>query len=299
MKVSLLDVDGHNFPNLALMKLSAWHKLQGDDVDWYQPLFSRPDRLYASKVFTFTPEYDCYAASDPEPIRGGTGYDASIKLPDEVENILPDYSIYPEFTQATGFLTRGCIRSCPWCIVPKKEGSIHIVDDISRICVDRKEVVLLDNNFLAAPEAFVQEQLEKSQRLKLKLDFNQALDARMVNEKNAPLLAATRWSKYIRFACDTASMLPYVQHAVELIRAHKYRGDFFIYVLAKDLNETLERIIKLTSFDRRIIPFCQPYRDFISKTEPPEELQQLARWCNRQAIRKSIPFSEYRYKSKQ
>lgn len=87
MNVALVDVDGHNFPNLALMKLSAWHKAQGDSVEWYSPLFSRPDVIYASKVFTFTPDYTDYAPHHPEPILGGTGYDATVKLPDAVERM--------------------------------------------------------------------------------------------------------------------------------------------------------------------------------------------------------------------
>lgn len=162
MKVALIDVDGHNFQNLALMKLSAWHKAHGDSVEWYAPLFSRPDKIYTSKIFTFTPDFQDYAAGDPEPVRGGTGYDPNVKLPDEVEQIIPDYSLYPDFSSALGFLTRGCIRNCPWCIVPKKEGSLREVDDIERVSAGRQEVVLLDNNLLAADKEFVREQLEKA-----------------------------------------------------------------------------------------------------------------------------------------
>ena len=122
MNISLIDVDGHGFPNLALMKLSAWHKQHGDAVEWYSPLFSQAEQIYASKVFTFTPDYQNFAAGAPNPVRGGTGYDATVKLPDEIERTLPDYSLYPDFTSAVGFLTRGCIRACPWCVVPRKVG---------------------------------------------------------------------------------------------------------------------------------------------------------------------------------
>lgn len=294
MKVSLVDVDGHHFPNLALMKLSSWHKTQGDLVDWYSPLFSHPERIYASKVFTYTPDFMDYAPDDPEPWRGGTGYDPLVTLPDEVEATFPNYSLYPAFTAALGFLTRGCIRECPWCVVPRKEGHIRIAGDVEQISAGRKEVVLLDNNFLAAPPEFVDEQLGKAHRLNLRLDFNQALDARLVNEQNAPPLAAVKWSKYIRFACDTAAMLPVVAHAVELLRTYGYRREFFIYVLAREVTETHERILKLTAIDQKIVPFCQPYRDFVSREEPPRELRDLTRWCNFQAIRKTVPFSDYK-----
>ncbi len=293
MNVALVDVDGHGFPNLALMKLAAWHKQQGDAAEWYSPLFSHPDRLYASKVFTFTSGYREFAANAPTPIRGGTGYDPTVTLPDEVEKTLPDYSIYPDFAPALGFLTRGCIRSCPWCVVPRKEGNIRIADDIGRICAGRREVVLLDNNFLAAPEAFVEEQLRKAQSLKLRIDFNQALDARLVNERSAKVLAETKWTHYIRFSCDTEAMLEHVANAVQLVRGFGYRGEFFVYVLAKELWEAYDRICRLTEIDPKIVPFCQPFRDFTSGGEPPVELRRLARWCNIQSIRKTVPFRKY------
>lgn len=293
MKISLIDVDGHNFPNLALMKLSAWHNAHGDAVDWYSPLFSKPDKIYASKVFTYTPDYTNYAARDPEPIRGGTGYSVTRKLPDEVESMQPDYTIYPDFKPALGFLTRGCIRHCPWCIVSQKEGSIRVVGDIETISAGRKDVILLDNNFLAAPPDFVAEQLIKARQLDLRLDFNQALDARLVTDRNAPLLASVKWSKYIRFACDTASTLPAVKNAVEMIRSSGYSREIFVYTLAQEVEESHDRIMRLTAIDRKIVPFCQPCLTFTQNEKPPKELRDLARWCNRQAIRKTVPFSDY------
>ena len=297
MKISLLDVDGHNFPNLALMKLSAWHKLQGDEVDWSEPLFSRPDRLYASKVFTFTPEYDCYAASDPEPIRGGTGYDASIKLPDEIENILPDYSIYPQYDYAIGFLSRGCIRNCPWCVVPRKEGGIRQYDDIERIAQGRRHVVLMDNNFLANDVEFVKEQIEKSVKAKLRIDFNQGLDARLVTPEFAKLLALAKWSRYIRFSCDTSGMIEPLSKAVKMLRQAGYNGEIFVYVLAQDPTESLDRIQRILAIDKKITPYCQPFRNLDGDGKVTDHnLERLARWCNKVWIRKSCKFEEYNRK---
>ena len=246
-----------------------------------------------SKVFTFTHDYTDLAPNVPEPLRGGTGYDATVKLPPEVERTLPDYSLYPDFTAALGFLSRGCVRSCPWCVVPRKEGSIHIVDDIERIAAGRRDVVLMDNNFLATPHEFVAEQLEKAKFLKLRIDFNQALDARLVDERNAPLLAHTRWIKYIRFSCDTAAMLPHMENAVRLLQGNGYRGEFFVYVLAKEVGEANERICRLTAISPKVTPFCQPFRELTGNAEPALELRRLARWCNRQGIRKTVPFSQY------
>lgn len=137
MKIGLIDVDGHNFPNLPLMKLSAWHKAQGDSVEWYQPLFSgHLDSVYMSKVFSFTPDYE-YPVNADQVIKGGSGYCIDLvggketyhaerdrPLPDEVEHIYPDYSLYPDLTKDTafGFLTRGCPRGCGFCHVATKEG---------------------------------------------------------------------------------------------------------------------------------------------------------------------------------
>lgn len=101
MRVAIHSVDGHHFPNLALMRISAWHKARLDAVEWFMPL-SQYDRVYASKVFTFTPD-DPYLP--PDAIRGGTGYDITSRLPPEIDATPPDYTIYPQFTEAYGFLS--------------------------------------------------------------------------------------------------------------------------------------------------------------------------------------------------
>lgn len=278
MKVSLVDVDGHNFPNLALMKLSAWHKAQGDAVDWYSPLFSRPDKIYVSKVFTFSKDYVDYASSDPLPIKGGTGYGDMRKLPTEVESMIPDYSIYPEWSSALGFLTRGCIRRCPWCVVPRKEGQLQVADDIERLADGRRDVVLLDNNFLAAPEDFIKEQLTKAAKLRLRLDFNQGLDARLVTSQNARLLAACRWIRHIRFSCDTAAMIEPIRRAVAMIRETGCRRSVFCYMLVQDIGDAEKRLKALV--DLGITPFAQPYRDFTGKAETTKEQRDFSRFAN-------------------
>lgn len=302
MNIGLVDVDGHGFPNFALMKVSAWHKRNGDTVEWYDPLFSRCDRIYASKVFTFTKPY-AYFPNDCEVIKGGTGYDFSLKLPEEIERSAPDYSIYPQYGYAIGFLSRGCIRNCPWCVVPRKEGAISPVDDIERIHLEsrRRHIVLMDNNFLACPAEFVRAQLEKAQKLKLLLDFNQALDARLVTDENAPLLAKTKWrdmngnNSYIRFSCDTSGVINAVKSAIKLIRKAGYFGWFFIYFLAKEVKETLNRITEILSFDPRVNPFVMPWRNLDGDGEIADgDLKRLARWCNMASIRNSCSFENYK-----
>ena len=293
MKISLVDVDGHNFPNLALMKLSAWHKAQGDSVEWYDTLFSRPDRIYASKVFTFTPDFMDYAAGDPEPIRGGTGYNPDVKLPDEVERMIPDYSLYPDFPAALGFLTRGCIRNCAWCIVPKKEGRLQEVDDIERLAAGRKEVVVLDNNFLAASPDFVREQLEKAAWLRLKLDFNQGLDSRLVTPENARLLASCKWIRFIRFSCDTVAMIDPIRRAVSLIRESGFKQEIFCYMLVQDIADAEARLRALVGLN--VIPFAQPYRDFTGDSTPTAEQRKFASFVNVKGgkLCRKMSFREY------
>jgi radical SAM superfamily enzyme YgiQ (UPF0313 family) len=178
MRIGLVDVDGHNYPNYALMKISAWHKERGDSVEWADPMFGEYDKVYMSKVFTFTEDnrdiWNC------EVVKGGIGYDIASKLPEEVDAIHPDYSLYGIEDVAYGFLTRGCVNKCPWCIVPKKEGAVSVYRDIDEVANGRKNVILMDNNILASEYGL--EQLDKIAERGYKVDFNQGLDARLIDD---------------------------------------------------------------------------------------------------------------------
>ena len=130
MNIGLVDVDGHNFPNFALMRLSAYNKAKGCQVEWAEPA-RRYDKVLASKVFTFTPDYDYRLLDAKEVIKGGTGYDIPGRLPETVENSrMMDYSIYPEYPFSLQFFPRGCIRKCPFCLVREKEGYIQAVEPV-------------------------------------------------------------------------------------------------------------------------------------------------------------------------
>lgn len=296
MNIAICDVDGHGYPNLALMRISMWHKRQGDTVEWFTPLMPY-DRVYASKVFTFTPDNQ-YLPDDT--VRGGTGYDVTKRLPAEIENTEPDYTIYPQFDSAYGFLTRGCINKCPWCVVPRKEGDIRAVAEIGDICRTntgfRKKVILMDNNFLAAPIDFCREQVAQMIRLKLKVDFNQATDARLYNDDTASFMAKIPYLQLARLSCDTDAMIPHCIKAIKLLRKYGCRKDIFIYVLAKneEIPSALHRIRSLTAVDSRVVPFVMPFRSLTDNSILPNvELKRLARWCNRAWIRKSCAFEDY------
>lgn len=251
MNIGLIDVDGHNgYPNYALMKISAYHKALGDNVEWANPLFGNYDRVYKSKVFTFTPDnsdiYDC------EVIRGGTGYDLHKSLPTEIDRLQPDYSIYPDIDSKTayGFITRGCPNKCKWCVVPKKEGGIHPYMDIDEITWNgvRNHVVLMDNNILACDYGI--EQLIKIADKEYHIDLNQGNSARLVTAEIAELFARIKWlNSTIRFAADTPRQIAEVDNAIEMIdRARANIGRkparYLIYTMIGDnLEEDYERIM--------------------------------------------------------
>ena len=286
MRVAMHDADGGSFPNLALMKLAAWHRLKGDRVSMYLPLMSQAYvRVYSSRVFTFS------HAEEPlgqEVVKGGTGWRTPEALPEEVEHTCPDYSLYHS-TFSQGFLTRGCPNQCPWCIVPSSEGPIRAHADVEEFA-RHKDVVLMDNNVLAHPHGIAQ--IEKMARMGLRVDFNQGLDARLIDDAIARRLAALSWLRPLRMACDTKAQMESIRKAVELLRWHNCTPRrYFVYVLVKDIEDALERVRFLKSMD--LDPFAQPYRDFTTNVEPSDEQLRFARWCNRKEIYKRSTWEGY------
>lgn len=292
-KIGLIDVDGHHFPNLALMKLSAWHKAEGDSVEWWNG-FEHYDKVYMSKVFTFTPDVDTVIDAD-EIIRGGTGYKDYGSLPSDVESVFPDYSIYPGFKAAIGFLTRGCIRSCPWCIVPRKEGRIRPAStwrEIKR--PDSREIILMDNNVLACDHGL--EQIDDMGGKPVWVDFNQGLDARLITPEVAKMLARLHWIRFVRMSCDTAAMLPVIEQAAAYLEeAGISRSRFWCYVLVQEVSEARDRVVRLAELN--VQPFAQPYRDY-DGGEPTQEQKDFARWVNNKAVFRSCGWDEYKRRGK-
>lgn len=201
--IGLIAVDSHLYPNLPLGKIAAYHKSLGDSVEWANPMFGNYDKVFMSKIFTFTP--DCMDAYDCPVERGGTGYDLHKDLPPEIDRLQPDYSIFPFVDDKTayGFLTRGCPNKCSFCVVPKKEGGIRPYMDIDEITQGgrRPKVHLMDNNSLACDYGI--EQLVKIVDKGYRVDYNQAIDSRLITPDVAELLAQVHWLEPIKFGCDS------------------------------------------------------------------------------------------------
>lgn len=238
------------FPNLALMKISAWHKSKGDTVEWWNPLYQY-DRVYSSKVFDFTP-VDPYILNLENVVRGGTGYaDLPVDnyLPKEIDDMFPDYSIYPECDYAIGYLTRGCPNNCRWCIVPRKEGNISPYRDWKDVVrKDTDKLVLMDNNILACEYGIAQ--LESLAWSGYRIDLNQGMDARLVDGRVASILASLDWIRFIRFSCDQKAQIKPVQRAIELLGNYgikPYR--IFVYLLVTaDIQDAADRVEELKRY---------------------------------------------------
>lgn len=289
MRIAIHTTEKTGYPNLALMKISAWHKSQGDIVEWYMPYLSY-DIVYSSKVFTWTEE----ASPTGVLIRGGSGHGTVNHLPDSMEHIFPDYSMYPAIDYSLGFLTRGCPRKCSWCVVPEKEGNIkphaHFEEFLRP---DSRHVVLMDNNPLAHAHGL--SEIERLADAKLKVDFNQGLDARIIadNPEIASLLGKLKWLKPLRMACDTKVQMDSIEKAVRMLRESKCTPRrYFCYVLVNDIEDALERVEFLR--DIGVDPFAQPYRDFENNIEPTQEQKHFARWVNHKAVFKSCSWRQYK-----
>lgn len=292
MKIGLMAVDS-KYPNLALMKISAFHKANEDLVEWYSPLFDY-DIVYMSKIFSFMPDYEYPITNTRELKKGGTGYNIRTTLPFEIDRLQPDYELYGiEEDLAYGFLTRGCPNKCKWCVVPQKEGPIAPYMDIEEIATPgRRKVILMDNNVLASDYGL--EQIEKIVKLQIKVDFNQAIDARLVTDNVAKMLAQIKWIRYIRFGCDTPGQIAEVERAAQLLDKHGYKKEYFLYCLLQDFDESFKRVNYWKNKGHRYKPFCQPYRDFNNPAQIiPQWQKDLARWANMRATFMSCDFADY------
>lgn len=311
MDIGLIDVDNRDrlnncFPNLALMKLSSWHKAQGDSVQWYEPLeMKHYDRVYMSKVFSFTEDFPFYVDAD-EVMRGGSGYCISLvdgkevydkskdtQLPHEVEHAFPDYDLYGIKDTAYGFMSRGCPRGCDFCHVKSKEGLASIkVADLNEFWNGQKNIVLCDPNTLACKDwKDILQQLIDS---KAYVDMNQGVDIRLMNEERADMLRQIKL-RNIHFAYDRYQDKELIEPRFRTLKEVTgwERHKVTVYVLCgfdTTMEQNLDRIMFLRSLD------FQPYVMLYDKEHIPRghELKSLQRWVNSPNIFWSVPtFAEY------
>lgn len=312
-RIGLIDVDGgKTFPNLALMKISAWHKSKGHEVCWYTPFDGHFDEVYMSKVFSFTPDYDFYIDADIIH-RGGTGYcidlvdgkevyhkERDTELPYEVEHIFPDYSLYPALTKDTayGFLTRGCPRGCDFCIVGKKEGRIsRKVADLSEFWRGQKNIVLCDPNILACPDW--KDLLMQLMDSGAYVDFNQGLDIRMMTEEKALMLDRIR-IKEIHFAWDRYEdkdkVLPKLKLYADVSKHTPHTHNAIVYTLVNfstTIEQDLDRIYTL-----RDLGFW-PYVMIYDKAHCDPIYKALQRWVNNRFVFAKVDrFEDYTLKKR-
>lgn len=263
MKVVLFDLDLNEkrkvFPNLALMKLSAWHKARGDEVYYQFPLVNG-DLTYASCVFT----WNKHNANGLQAVFGGSGIDIHVKLSPDVEHIKPDYDLYPDCRWSMGYTSRGCPRHCPWCLVPVKEGDITAWASPKEFYDARfSEMLLLDNNLLAAPNW--KETLIELAGLPVKVDCNQGLDIRVLNDEHIHYLKKVRM-KVLRFAFDHIGYERAVCTGIEnLLKAgyNKRMLSFYVLVGFPRDDTAIERMKILQGYGIDVYPMI--YKDATGK----------------------------------
>lgn len=303
MRIGLIDVDGHNFQNLALMRISAYHKAQGDIVEWWWSDFVHYDIVYMSKIFS-----DAYTKDVPEPmnadkvIKGGTGYCISLvdgvevfdkaknkELPPEIEKMFPDYSLYPQFDFAVSMTSRGCPRGCSFCHVAAKEGRCAVkVADVSDFWNDQKEIRILDPNITACKEKrdLMRQYIETG----AVLDFTQGLDIRLLNDDDLADINQMRL-RTLHFAWDNPKddLEGKFRNFANGFRRKSNIG--MVYCLTNfdsTMEENLYRIYTLRDMG------YDPYVMVYDKPHAPKEIKMLQRWCNNKIIFKSCKrFEDY------
>lgn len=309
MNIGLVDVDNLyrkkiTFPNLPLMKISAWHKKKGDHVEWYEHGISpHMDIVYLAKVFgnEYTQEYMWQPDAD-KIIRGGSGWAIKIKdgqeryekdkdkaLPDEIEHIMPDYGLYGITNTAYGFLTRGCPRGCAFCHVAGMQGRhTRTVARLSEFWEGQKNVVLLDPNITASGDYFMH--MKDLQESGAWVDFSQGLDARLLTREKIEALNGVKY-KMIHFAWDKPeeNLKPHFMRIKEhLTRCdHRKVSAYVLTNFGSTHEQDMERIMFLRELD------IQPYVMIYRKETAPKVTRHLQRWCNPFIFWKVPTFDEY------
>lgn len=290
--ILLIQVDG-KIPNLALMKIATYHKT--DDVSLVRGIrissrLTIPDIVYISCVFAENRDAAIQMSKQfphSEVHIGGSGVDLKTELPKEIDHLMPDYDLFG-CDYSMGFTSRGCIRKCPFCIVPAKEGHIKAVADIYEFWnPSHKHIVILDNNILALPEHFrhIANQINDED---LTVDFNQGLDIRLINESNAEILASMRIHPENRFSWDDVKMEPQIRKGLDILANVGIKRAFW-YVLVgynSTVEDDLHRLNVLKSLSQRA---------YVMRYKRSERIYtDMAAWANQPAFFAKTTFEEFR-----
>lgn len=291
MKIGLLDIDS-KIPNLALMKISQWHKLNGDDVEHYMPLAHHLyDKVYASKIFNFSDGSDI----QDDMITGGTGIDLKISLPPKMDTMTPDYSLY-NYPHNIGFTQRGCRFKCEFCVVPQKEGKPWSANTIDELWTQRdsKFLILLDNDFFGNPDW--EERIEEMKEYDLRVNFSQGLNIRIISERQAQALASVNFrnindnSKQVTFAWDQIKDEKVIKRGFKRVTdagIKPYQMQFYVLIgFDTTPEEDLHRVMMLKDWG------CDPYAMPYDKSDPYQK--KFVRWVNRRAVFHSCTWEEYK-----
>lgn len=303
MEIGLIDVDGHHFPNLALMRISAYHKAQGDNVEWWWSDFKHYDIVYMSKIFS-----DAYSPDVPEPlnadkvIKGGTGYQIHLvngreiydketdrQLPKEIEQMFPDYSIYPQFEFAVSMTSRGCPRGCSFCHVAAKEGRCSVkVANVSDFWSGQKEIRILDPNITACREK--RDLFQQYKDTGAILDFTQGLDIRLLNDADIADINEMRL-RTLHFAWDNPK--DELEKKFEnFARGFRRKSNIGMVYVLTNFNSTMEQNL-YRIYTLRELGY-DPYVMVYDKPHAPQEIKNLQRWCNNKIIFKTVKkFEDY------
>lgn len=295
MQIGIFDIDS-TIPNLALMKLSTFHKSKGDNVGHYFPLKKyKYDKIYASTIFNYPCVNKSLIDADVMEI-GGTGFDITKNLPQEVEKELPDYTLY-NFPHSIGFTMRGCRFNCKFCVVPQKEGRPKPFNTIEEIWTNRNSnfIILLDNDFFGNP--FWKDRIEEILKYNLKVNFNQGLNIRIITDEQAQALSKVNFttlsgkSKYIHFAWDRFKDEKIIDAGIKRVIAAGIKAERMAFYVLIGFDTTPEqdfyRVTKLKNFGCH--PFVMPY------DKNNNYQRRFARWVNHKAIFNSVKWDEYKY----
>lgn len=293
MKIGIVQIDG-KFPNLALMQIASYHEFKHDQVEWWNGMLFNYDKVYASKIFSFSPMPELPSNA----IIGGTGINHINRLPDDIYNFKPSYSLYPSCNYHIGFSMKGCRFNCKFCVVPKKEGKPIHNSNIDELLMNPKggnRLMLLDNDFFGSPNW--KQNLERIIELKLKVCFVQGLNIRIITSEQASLLAKCNYTnskfnqKYLTFAWDRIYDKRLVMKGIQICNEGgiptKHMQFFVLIGFDSTPEQDYERVMTLA--DMGAMPYVMPF----NKSDAYQK--RFARWVNHRAIFKSVSFDNYKY----